>query len=43
MTGEVPRPEPVHEEFAAWREEFLDHLLPEDMPEDEKDLFRSLR
>jgi hypothetical protein len=34
--------EPANAEFAAFREEFLDHLL-EGVPEDEKQLWRDLR
>lgn len=33
----------VNPEFEAFRQKFLDHLLPEDMPEDEKQLWRDLR
>jgi hypothetical protein len=36
--------EPVNEEFAAFREEFLDHILEASgVPEDERDLWRALR
>jgi len=38
------QPEPVNEEFAAFREEFLDHILEASgVPEDERDLWRDLR
>lgn len=36
-------PEPVNPEFAAFREEFLDHLFPDGLPENQKDLWRELR
>ena len=38
----APEPE-VNAEFAAFRDEFLDHVLPEGMPEDEKQMWRELR
>ena len=33
----------VNPEFAAFEKEFYDHTLPEDMPEDEKQMWRDLR
>lgn len=37
-----PREPEVSAEFAAFREEFLDHVL-EGLPEDEKQMWRDLR
>ena len=45
MTGELSRPEPdVNAEFAAFRDEFLEHVLDAyDVPEDLRQLWRELR
>ena len=45
MTGDLPRPEPdVNAEFAAFRDEFLDHILDAyDVPEDLRQMWRDLR
>ena len=41
MSGQ---PEPVNEEFEAFREEFYDHILEASgVPEGERDLWRQLR
>ena len=45
MSGGLPHPEPdISAEFAAFREEFLDHILDAyDVPEDERQMWRELR